>query len=473
MLLASACSFVNSFDDVRTEPVEQGGSSGTSTAGSSGANPPSEAGAAGEGGSSMGGGDGGGGGSGNTGNGGSNTAGTDPGPTDGGTGGTGPIVEEDAGMVLIGATVNGGWNLVAMSPEQGVELDREFTNRVLGLAYDNVRKTSDIWYVFLANDSGNPNDLATLSVREYNEHDGSYDELGSFEVPAPAEPDSIAVLNQRLFYHSVTQQSGMPKALGFTLLNTAEPDAVERLGSEQAADLANLIGLIGRANSSGPGGSVTLITRIPAPCSPLCTVSARRGSVTTGTQVAFDAAEGAGKEVGKVKSPAELFLPAFTAGSVGSSPRDIFIFPPAATADSEVVTLLPNNVTVDKTFAYPITTDRFVAAAFDPCRQILITIPQLENTLYAITTEDEGDTSIKQTLDHSGYRLAYDQYTRTVLATSEDTNNPKIDAWTLSGTSTAPKLDAREDDEENAWAPESDLLPKLIAVKTPPKLMCN
>jgi hypothetical protein len=484
VLLISACSLVNSFDEVGAIKEPAGGAAGSSAGTDVGGTAQNEGGMAGEGGAPAGG-------AGTSGSGGSNagtennggTGGTDT-PGMGGMGGEGP----DAGMLLIGASiVTGGpvsYAVIAMSPEGGVELSREDSNRVLGIVYDSTSAVPDNWLVFLANDTGSPLDPAILSVRHYDESDGSFHEIGSLEVPPPVTPDAIVILNNRVFYRSVV--AGAPPKYGFTLVDISKPRSPELLGMAQAPDLPNLIGMLGHPSTAAAGGAVTLITQNNDDCvadalgavgDKTCPVKARRGTLSGGTAMTIDP-DNKAVAVGDIAFRGGVYaLAGWTSGNVGSGPRDVFVFPPidyTQDTKADVSIRVPATFGEDKTFKVDIAGRRIPSVAYDPCRQIVLATETTDaRALFAITAANAGAGTISQALGHPGSRVLYDQYSRTAFTTFEDASNPSIDAWTLNGTDVAPTFKARLRSGARKWAPESDVNPSIIAIKTPVDPLCE
>lgn len=486
MLLVSACSLVNQFDELDETPPSEGGSGGGGNTANNGGNP-SDAGASHEGGTpSAAAGEGGGGGtkSGSSGSGGS----VSPGAA--GAGGE-PPEQPDAGMLLIGARIAATspiqYQVVAMSPESGRVLSREDTNRVLAIAYDDTADEPDIWFVFLANDSGSPLDPASLSIRRYDEADGTYEVVGSLEdIPAPVSPESIAVLNQRLLYRS--QIGGGTVKNGFTLIDTSKLDEPQLRGMDQSADLANLVGLLAHPSSAAGGGSVSLITQNNADCvadpggaaatDQLCPVKARRATVSESAQAPSIDPDNKAVVVGNIAFRDNVYrLAGWTSGVVGNGQRDVFIFPPDDFQTDAAATISvrdPATFAEDKTFKVNIPGRRIPSIAFDPCRQIVLATENNDaRSVFAITTADGGQGTVSQALGHIGGRVLYDQYTKTVFTTFEDASNPTIDAWSLNGTDTAPTFKARPRSGANRWVPDADVNPLIVAVKTPPDPLCD
>jgi hypothetical protein len=326
LLLFSACSFVNSFDDLG-EVVTA--SAGTSSAGTDSGGTSAASGAGGEGAIDTGG---------TPGQGGSMVGEGGEGATPGMAGmGGGPDV--DAGFVLVGASVGTPtkYFMVSLDPATGKELTRVAGPRTLGIAYDTPRDEPDIWYVFLVNESGNPNDVATLSVRRYDESDGTFEELSSVEVPAPTNADSIAVLRNRVFYRSVVVLNNIPTT-GFTLLDTGKLDDVRVMGQNQAPDLPEgMVGLLSHPSLAADGGAVSIIQQVATECAAdaddptidLCPVRARRGTLGSTAMAMTIAAANKSVVVGQVpRKGGILGLAGWTAAPDAGLGRDIFVFPP-------------------------------------------------------------------------------------------------------------------------------------------------
>jgi hypothetical protein len=483
VLLFSACSFINKFDDVKDGPVAKGGeasdggksSNGGSTSGDAGV--PTEGGMAGNGAGGI---DA----PGGTGAVGAN--GGKGGTDEPGAGGMGGEPGLDGGMLLVGAAIGSPveYSLIALSPELGEQLSQEESNRVLAIAYDSTSGESNIWFVFFANDTASSVELGTLSVRRYKAG-GEYDELANLRgVPAPASPD-IAVLRHRLFYRSTVP--GAPPKNGFTLIDTSDLEEPKLVGMPQGPDLPNLMGILAHPSAAQDGGTVTLITQNNADCVPdtspgaaateqLCPVKARRGTIGETAQVATIPADGSAAVVGTIGFRSNIYgLGGWTTGVVGNGLRDIFIFPPdSSTAAKGSVSVRDiNNFAESAGFDVVIDGRRIPAVALDPCRQIVLATELDSKNLYAITTADDGAGTVKAALGHVGGRVLFDQFTRTVFTAFQDTSNPAIDAWTLGGTETAPTLVARKRTGTNKWAPDVRINPQVIAIKEPLSAPCD
>jgi hypothetical protein len=474
LLLFSACSFVNSFDDLgevmmagagtSSNAGESSGATGGTGAGGEGA--VDSGGASGQGGSVIG-------------------AGADTGMA--GMEGMAGAPNVEGGMVLVGAAVGTPtkYFLVTLDPTTGKELTRVQGPRTLGLAYDTPRDESDIWYVFLVNDSGNPNDAATLSVRHYNESDGTFEELSSAEVPAPTNADSIAVLRNRVFYRSVVLLNNIPST-GFTLLDTTKLDDVRVMGQKQAADLPEgMVGLLSHPSLAADGGAVSIIQQVATECAAdagdptidLCAVRARRGTLGSTATAVTIAAANKSVVVGHVpRKGGILGLAGWTAAPGAGLGRDIFVFPPKDhMADPNGLLSIRNPADFGELSSLPIAVPgkRIPSVAFDPCRDLVLATEGIEaSALFAFPTSAAG-TAAKELLAHSGGRVLYEAYTKTVISTFEDASNPSIDAWTLNGTELLPTFKKRARTGASQWAPPTDLNPGVIAVKTPANAPCD
>lgn len=477
LLLFSACSFVNSFDDLGEVVIA---SAGTSSAGTEAGGTSAGNGVGGEGATDTGGTPGQGGSV--IGNGGDGGDGATP-----GTAGMGGGPDVDAGFVLVGASVGTPtkYFMVALDPANGKELTRVAGPRTLGIAYDTPRDESDIWYVFFVNDSGDPNDAATLSVRRYAESDGTFEELSSIEVPAPTNADSIAVLRNRVFYRSVVKQNNIP-ATGFTLLATGKLDDVRVMGQKQAPDLPEgMVGLLSHPSLAADGGAVSIIQQVAAECTvdagdptiDLCPVRARRGTLGSAAMTMTIAAADKSVVVGHVpRKGGILGLAGWTAAPDAGLGRDIFVFPPKDfLADPSGLLSIRNPADFSELSSISINVPgkRIPSVAFDPCRELVLATEGIEaRALFALPTS-AGGTPAKEVLTHSGGRVLYDPYTKTVISTFEDASNPSIEAWTLNGTDLLPTFKKRARTGANQWAPPTDLNPGVIAVKTPASAPCD
>jgi hypothetical protein len=182
--------------------------------------------------------------------------------------------------------------------------------------------------------------------------------------------------------------------------------------------------------------------------------------------------------VGTIAKRGGVFrLGGWTSGVVGDNARDIFVFPPDDFTVARSATVSLRDIATfaeDKTFKVDIRGGRIPAVTFDPCRQLVLATENTEvRSVYAITTADAGLGTATQALGHVGGRVLYDQYTHSVFTTFEDASNPKIDGWILNGTDVAPTFKARGRSGANKWAPDTKLIPSVIAIKTPPTPLCD
>lgn len=478
LLLFSACSFVNAFDDVGDVVVA---TAGTSPEAGAGAGSGAVSGATGGGGSA---------GEGAMDAGGAGTGGSVVGPG-GDTGmagtGVGGMSNVEGGFVLVGASVGTPtkYFLVALDPTTGKELTRVEGRRTLGISYDTPRDEPDIWYVFLVNASGNPNDAATLSVRQYDERDGTFQELSSVEVPAPVNADSIAVLRNRVFYRSVVLQNNV-LTTGFTLLDTGKLDDVRVLGQKQAPDLPEgMVGLLPHPSLAADGGAVSIIQQTSAECVvdvadpaiELCPVRARRGTLGSTAMTMTIAAANKTVVVGNVpRKDNVLGLAGWAAAPDAGLGRDIFLFPPRDhTVDRNGLLSIRNPADFSEldSLVTELPGRRINSVAFDSCRELVLATEGIDaHALFVIPISD-GGTPTKEVLAHPGGRVLYEPFTRTVVSTFEDASNPSIDAWTLNGTDVLPTLKRRARTGASQWAPPTDLNPGVIAVKTPANPPCD
>jgi hypothetical protein len=403
-------------------------------------------------------------------------------------GGTGMAGDSgiDAGLLLVGSAIGDPleYSLIALSPERGIELSRESSNRVAAVAYDSARDETDVWYVFFADDKASAVNLGTLSVRHYDEANGEFVELANLMgVPVPNNPD-IAVLNHRLFYHSTVP--GSPPKSGFTLIDTTNLEDPKIVGMLQGPDQDSLQGILAHPSGTSDGGSVTLITQDPASCTAdadpaaaagdkLCPVLARRATISASSTTASISSTTV--EVGQIAVRSTILgLGGWTTGVVGNGPRDVYVFPPATIAAGTTGRVSVRELGMfneDATAAFAIAGRRIPAVGLDPCRQLVLATELDSKNLFVITTSDLGKGTIKAGLGHVGGRVLYDEYSRTVFTLFQDSSSPAIDAWTLGGTGTAPSLTARKASGANKWAPGARINPTVGAIKSTPDGHCD
>jgi hypothetical protein len=322
-------------------------------------------------------------------------------------------------------------------------------------------------------------------VRQYNESDGTFEELSSVEVPAPTNADSIAVLRNRIFYRSVVLLNNIPTT-GFTLLDTGKLDDVRVMGQNQAADLPEgIVGLLAHPSLAADGGAVSIIQQVGSECAKdagdpsidLCPVRARRGTLGSTATTMTIAAANKSVVVGVVPRKDNILgLAGWTAAPGAGLGRDIFVFPPKDhLVDPNGLLSIRNPADFSElsSLAINVPGKRIPSVAFDPCRELVLATEGIDaRALFALPTS-AGGTPAKEALAHSGGRVLYEPYTRTVISTFEDASNPSIDAWTLNGTGLLPTFKRRARTGANQWAPPTDLNPGVIAVKTPAGAPCD
>ncbi|MEZ4234181.1 MAG: hypothetical protein R3B89_33715 [Polyangiaceae bacterium] len=444
-LVSSGCSVINSFDDLKeASTAGVGGSAGN-------------AGSAGQGGSS-------GGGSGGT------TGGT------GGTGGSGgqPV---DPGLIVVagdGDLAAGGRGLVisALSPYTGEEYTRrEFGADKIGfIAYDAI---DNYWYVWTQ--EGEPGDLFTFRVWQFDRLTREFKELGTTSAPLPT--GVIAVLNKRVLYWSL-YKDGASSSSGFTLLNI--DNASQPVPTNPIQDVPSFgspLAAIPRANGTDPGGTVNLFVRT-ANCSPdvtengspveMCDVDRILASVTSASTKASFAAT---KTIGRIRQSGGSI------GAVRASEEDVVIFPdPAweasnANTTAQVVRFNPTNYNSVGTIDFDVKGSSIRGAAWDPCGKTVLATETLSDT--AIFAVPFTGTTTRQSITTPPVSFVFfDQYTQTAFLPRDSTTNFGLRAFALGGTAMAPTLSERDSSSDLPWSPPSDLQPKQVQVETPPKQFC-
>lgn len=477
------CSIINKFDDVKQQPGTggaggSGGSAGAATGGGAGVD--GSAGSAGSTGGSAGA------------SGSAGAAGTSGASGTGGTAGTsgaGGAAGSDAGpplndgLIVMAAeqTANASkFELDVLDPWTGKVLGTQEQTHVQAIAYDSLY---DRWYIF--KQGATAVDPATLSVRTYNRATTKWTELGSATVPAVTSQSMLAVLKDRILYQSTVKPTSGAPTQGLSILDVSNLANIVVLGNPPQSALPDgAKALIARPNSSGPGGSATLVSVPSTSCGPLdpdagtsptvCNVHVITVTVTSGSSVpSLEGGGAGGKDVGQI--PQTNSGVGVTSDPTPGGNSDIVVLPPVdyTTQPTGFVKVInPTNHNITGTFPFTVNGSRISDAAFDPCNQVVITGELLKDQSVFVVPTTTGGTVQTISSSTAVQALVFEPFTRSVLRLFDDSANPEITAYLLGGTKTAPALSLRLTGSTPPWSPPTGLRPKVLVVKQPATPSC-
>ena len=439
VIAGSACSVINSYDDV----VEASGGSGQGGA---------SAGAGGKGGSSSGG------------------TSTGSGGANGGEGGEGttPMLPTTGLVVLGGTTLTPTEGLISvLDPVTGVELDREELPsgaQVAGIAYDGALGR-DVWFVFQSTEfPAEPDTPVDMQVRRFDDESGSWTVLDTTTaLPAP-KPHTFAVLNDRLAYISAEVQSGNVVPT-LTILDTADLENVVAVDFEQPPLSGEMIGLLGvrgtPANPNGLGGTLDLAVK--QNCNPGggpdCELFVQPLAVGSGVSPTV------GQPLGSfIGTPA--FATARGAGLV------YFALPPP-TGSVAVYRSEPRAPENAMSFTAPPAVSDLGGLTIAECQNVGVLTSSSEQALYGVTLSVAAGRTLD--LGRPGQLVEWEPFTRDVIATFNPTmagEDPEIAAITVTSNQTGTSLNL-ERRAAATWDPPTDVRVNAMAVRFPFPFACE
>lgn len=429
LLLGSACSVINAYDDVSEIAA-------ASTGGKS----------SGSGGSNMGGG------------GGSDSGGSSSGGMGGsGTGGT-AMVAEPGLIVVRGTDVDLSPVLSVLSPQTGEELAREDLSAGSNFEAHAHDPDTDTWYVVKYVDTTNK---YTLEARTFDRLDNEWTVLGTpVEVPRVL-PRGILVLSDRLVL--LTSADNVQAELH--AFDTSDPSDITEAGTALALGAKTAVkGAV--AQKTTLGGTV-MVAR-----SGVCTADMIQSCISLLNVIvaAEPSAPFAPKDVTPVPDVGSvvfgfdtvddrvlLATPTFSSGTVSGG--NLLMFGP----DQAHAPLGSPTFFSGPTDA---ATATLSGIAFDPCNQIAFVDGLDLNDAKAIPLRPSmPDVVSKPHPSHPGPNLEFEQETRTLLVYYSLANDYKIVGYKVGGTDEAPTFVTRTSD----WDPPNDLRPSGVVAATPKK----
>jgi hypothetical protein len=419
----AACSLINAFDDVITEPTGAGGAgTGGTTSTSSG------------------------------------TGGS------GATGGGGAA--GDRGIIAIAGKLTTDpleRRLVTIDAANGHELDR-VNIHVVGAAHDGKR---DRWYIFEAPAfPPSEGDGIRLYVGTIDPQNGRWEELGQTEqVPVLVDAATIVVLNDRLVYRAYNPNN--PGDLGLAVLDTtddADPKVVSSGGFLSVEDFFGAIGT--RADGATEGGGINLIIR---DCTAVvtCDVSRLRAAIPNDPATPPSLI---------TQSLAATVPPAPNPGNISMSQTsqrkdsslDVIAFPPVP-GDTNL-TIRRFNPSAGTQFGsdvlFPLAEDpgnQVVGVAMAECEEVALVTELKTKTLYAYPLA-QGGTAFPQFLDtHTATAIFFEPTTRKALLPFR-LPEFQLGAYALGGTPTEPTLTKLQAPE---WEPPADVQVDIVVPRQP------
>lgn len=242
--LLFACSFINSFDDVKQSP-DTGGAPGTGGKGSNGGT--SSSGTTALGGEPT-------------------TEGGEPNAPTAGSGGEPSVTLPTTGLVVVaGSDLSEGdassGVVATLDPSSGEVLSRETLSgaAVVSVGYDG---RTNLWYIFTSSAfPADPNSKADLQVRSYSDATNKWTVVSKATALPPPQPNGVMVLNDRLAYLSYEIDGGLTKN-AVTVLDTSNPKKVTPIAYDQPALDGEALGFVGSRGAPGDdtamGGTVAV-----------------------------------------------------------------------------------------------------------------------------------------------------------------------------------------------------------------------
>jgi hypothetical protein len=379
--------------------------------------------------------------------------------------------------------------LTAIDPTDGHELPnaREMLN-VPVVLYDGPR---DIWFVIETNGQSlfpTPADKAVLSVRTLDPVAGTWTELGTLRVPPPVF-GLAAVITNRLVYVGFDPLVDSSSGTSFVTLDTSDPTDPQIYAASTPLDIQPQ-GIIGTRSRTGNGGPVDMLESVQC------------ADAGTGDEDAGDDGGDAGSGgigggyclnvqhviVPTNPDPATLgytnqlgaFFGRPAYGSYlglppGDSPQDVIAWSepgsnPGSPGPTFIHTYTPANGTMSPSQISFQTSDGFFQPfAFAEClQQAILTATNEDLSVYAIPLGSAGGMSARAPTTHSGQSVYFEPFTSTVLSPFTQGDGYVLDAFTLAGTADKPSLIQRS----TGWNPPSDVRPEVLAIRRPLPLKC-
>jgi len=396
------------------------------------------------------------------------------------TGGTGNVRPTPSkGLIVIGGTdIDQAKGLISViAPATGKELAREtlpLTTQVAGIAYDGADQ-KDVWYVFVGADfPAKPDKVVDLQVRYFNDLTDKWITLSKVTTLPPPVPGTLTVLNDRVAYlsHVVSGSTTVP---ALTILDTTDVKAVKTIAAAYTPSTAftgSMVTLIGNrgtaADTTGVGGTLDLgLQQSCNQTTKVCQLFVQ--PIPVGDTI--------GSALGHV-------LGAYQGTPVAYASQleqlDFFALSPAS-GSVKVYRATPNAPESADSFNAPQSANDLSAMTVAECQKTALVTADSENALYGVTLN--AGAGVNFDLGRAGQLVAYEPFTRGVIATYNPTTNdfqtaaedagivgPQITAVDVTSTGGATlKLVART----KLWAPPTDLRANVLVTRFPVPFTCT
>jgi len=396
--------------------------------------------------------------------------------TAGSTGNVRPVPSR--GLIVIGGTdvdrVKGLISVIA--PATGKELAREIlplTAQVAGIAYDGADQ-KDVWYVFVGADfPAKPDKVVDLQVRYFNDVSDKWITLSKLTTLPPPVPGTLTVLNDRVAYlsHVVSGGTTVP---ALTILDTTDVKAVKTIAAAYTPPTAftgNMVTLIGTrgtaADATGVGGTLDLGLQQTCDRNKVCQLFVQPIPIgdTIGSALGHVLGSYQGNPVAYASQTEQL---------------DFFALSPA-TGNVKVYRATPNAPEAADSFDAPQSANDLSAMTVAECQKTALVTADSENALYGVTLN--AGAGVNFDLGRAGQLVAYEPFTRGVIATYNPTTNdfqtapedagvvgPEITAVEVTSTGGATlKLVERT----KLWDPPTDLRANVLVTRFPVPFKCE
>lgn len=373
-----------------------------------------------------------------------------------------------AGAIVIGGQVETEGVttsvLTVLDPATGREMGAREPMVVSAIRYDGVR---DIWYLLESKSDDfqtGPLDQMVLHTRSLDLATGTWDELGSISVPPLHSYNSVVVVRDRLLF--VAHVPGDAGEVQLVTINTADPAKLS-IVSSQPLDRAPRGMVATRASGTGAGGVIGMI-RTGAGAT---NCEAGQCTEIVRVRVALDA---------PAIDPPLALGPAGAGGAVPSYAsfqdfeRQVVVLARTsntAGTPSTAILFEPRNQEIDGTKSFVITDSLLRAGAVSECaRQLFMVGGNADLNIHSIPIlEDGGGTPTKLPTGHSGQAVYFEPTSKSALTPFSQGSAFELGAYRLGGSPDAPTLTKRTAVD---WNPPSELRPILLGVREPFPIVC-
>lgn len=349
--------------------------------------------------------------------------------------------------------------LTVLDPATGREIGPREPMIVAGIRYDGLR---DLWYVFESKGADfvpSPADEVILHVRALDLATGVWTERGAISVPPLQNYESIGVVRDRLVFvaHPASDAGGGVRVVTIDTTDPSKP----AIADQQTTDRAPL-GIVATRSSNGrPGGVANLVRLNSGACvNGQCPIEIVRVLISNSAEPVINPPV----EIG---TTSRFAMPGYA--TFAGANRDVIVFPRTSNAGPSTVSLFDpfNQQPVQQTAAasFVINDATLRRAAVSECtRTIFVVGTNGDFDLHAVPAFDiGGGTPTKISTGHSGQSVYFEPTTRTVIAPFGQGTGFDYSAFRLGGTPETPVLTKRTAD----WSPPTDIRPLLLAVREP------